>query len=103
MVSRWLTALPLLFALLGLPMALGRIAPNPVYGVRTTATLASDVSWYSANTAAGIAMAVGGIVGFVVNVAIVRSNLDVAAKNRYQLAVVIAIAVLIVIAGLAAD
>jgi uncharacterized membrane protein len=38
-----------IFALLSLPLILGKVPPNGVYGYRTPATLADEALWYDAN------------------------------------------------------
>jgi hypothetical protein len=51
-----------LFLVLGLPLVLGLVPPNPVYGLRTRRTLADPASWYRANRRGGLAMiAAGGL------------------------------------------
>jgi hypothetical protein len=45
--------LPILMAALALPMLLGKIPPNPIYGFRTAKTLSSPDIWYAANRIAG--------------------------------------------------
>jgi hypothetical protein len=37
----------------GVPLALGRVGPNPLYGFRTRATLRDPVVWYPVNRVAG--------------------------------------------------
>ena len=62
---------PLLISAVCLPMALGLIAPNPLYGFRTSASLASANVWYQSNFSAGIAGVVLGIAGALLNYRIV--------------------------------
>ena len=38
---------------LGVPLALGRVGPNPLYGFRTPATLRDPAVWYPVNRVAG--------------------------------------------------
>lgn len=95
--------MPILLAAIGIPLALGLIAPNSFYGVRTATTLASDAAWYRANAAGGLSMVVSGIVGFALNCYIVRSDRDDRAKTNLQLAVLIAIAIIAVMIGLSAS
>lgn len=45
--------------LLGVPLALGWVPPNGLYGVRTSATLASKDIWIVVNRWAGTALFVG--------------------------------------------
>lgn len=42
---RWVRFFPVLFVLIGAPLALKLVPPNPVYGFRTPATLASAAIW----------------------------------------------------------
>jgi len=49
----------------GLPMALGMIAPNRFYGIRTARTMADPEVWYATNTAGGMAMVVFGIASVI--------------------------------------
>lgn len=58
--------LSVLFAAMGLPMALGMVDPNPVYGVRTARTMADPAIWYAANTTGGTAMVVLGLLSLVI-------------------------------------
>ena len=50
----------LLFALLGVPLALGRVPPNGWYGFRTPRTLAEPAVWYEINRGCGIGMVIAG-------------------------------------------
>ena len=45
--------IPLLIMAISVPMILGKIPPNRVYGFRTSSTLASPAVWYPANRVAG--------------------------------------------------
>ncbi|HEX8063239.1 MAG TPA: SdpI family protein [Allosphingosinicella sp.] len=51
--KKLLLVAPLLIAAVSLPMALGVVPPNRVYGFRTSASLASPEVWYSSNLWAG--------------------------------------------------
>ena len=58
-----------LFVALGVPLALGRVAPNSTYGVRTARTALSEELWYAINAPSGVALAIAGgvtVVGCVV-------------------------------------
>lgn len=48
-------------ALVGAPLAFGRVPPNGLYGVRTRRTLASKEAWYAVNRAAGAALFLGAL------------------------------------------
>ena len=43
----------LLQAILAIPMILGKIPPNPIYGMRTAATMSEPKLWYLANRYTG--------------------------------------------------
>jgi uncharacterized membrane protein len=45
--------LPIVFAALAAPLALGKVPPNGFYGFRTPKTLSSPDIWYPANRIAG--------------------------------------------------
>ena len=49
-------------ALLGLPLVLGVVPPNPVYGFRTPRTLQDKALWYPVNRVTGIDLVLAGIV-----------------------------------------
>ncbi len=100
---RWIRFLPVLFILIGLPLALGLIPPNDLYGIRISSTLASAESWYRANLWAGI-FAIGfGFIATIVTVAVDRSaNVAPSAKSYIVLAATAFVAVLIVFAGVMA-
>jgi len=59
--------LPAVMVLLALPMALGKIPPNGLYGFRTPKTLASPDIWYPANRIAGWFMVAAGALVFCFN------------------------------------
>jgi len=70
-------AFPTLQAILGLPMWLGVIPPNRLYGYRTEQSLASADAWYELNQSAGFAMLATALALFVVVGFVWRfSNLD---------------------------
>ena len=50
--------------LAGLPLALGLVSRNHIYGVRTTRSLASDTAWYEVNERGGWAMVIGSAIAF---------------------------------------
>lgn len=65
---------PLLIALVSLPMALGIVPPNRLYGLRTTRTLESADIWYASNFRAGTAGVMLGFGGAVLVFGIIRSR-----------------------------
>jgi uncharacterized membrane protein len=67
-------ALPVLIAVVGLPMAFQLIPPNAFYGVRTSETLASVAIWYRSNFWSGVAAVLVGLLAAGANLCIVRSS-----------------------------
>lgn len=64
-MTTWMLTLTLFLggmtiALLGFPLALGRVRRNSVYGFRTSKTLSSDRAWYLVNRHSGRGMIVAG-------------------------------------------
>lgn len=50
----------LIFAIVGLPLARGAVAPNTLYGYRTRATLRNQELWYTVNALSGKHLVVTG-------------------------------------------
>jgi uncharacterized membrane protein len=94
-----LVFVPLIFALICLPMALELIEPNGFYGVRTMATRASEAEWYRINRIAGIGGVIAGSIGFAANWLIARSGMALPRKQLACLAVLIAVTVVLVAAA----
>lgn len=46
-------ALPVLQAVIGLPLLLGLVPPNRIYGYRTEQSLSSTEAWYALNQSSG--------------------------------------------------
>ena len=61
---------PLVIVVLSVPMILGTVPPNGVYGFRTPKTLSSEEVWYPANRAAGWFMLAAGVVSICFNLAL---------------------------------
>src|SRR6185312_13633927 len=94
MLTKPLSLFPLLFAMLGLPLALGIVPPNGVYGVRTASTLASPKVWYSANLSAGITAVLLGAAGTAfLAVLSRRASIPVGAKIVAAVATTIFVAI----------
>jgi uncharacterized membrane protein len=55
--------LSLVLILLAIPLALGKVPPNVVYGFRTRATLSSEETWYDANAYFGRRLIVACLAG----------------------------------------
>jgi len=47
-------AIGILFMGLGLPLFLGKVSPNGLYGMRTAKTMSNPEIWYAANRSTGI-------------------------------------------------
>ncbi|MDB5300481.1 MAG: hypothetical protein JWO87_2144 [Phycisphaerales bacterium] len=52
----------LLFCAAGVPLALGRVGPNSIFGFRTAKTLSDPAIWYAANRSVGIDLIGVGVV-----------------------------------------
>lgn len=52
----------ILMSVVGMPMALGRVRRNSLYGFRTRKTLSSDHVWYLANRYSGRALVGAGLI-----------------------------------------
>lgn len=98
--GRLLVFSPLLIAAVCLPMALGLIAPNPLYGFRTSPSLASAAVWYESNFSAGIAGVVLGIAGALLNYRIVGTGRINTTKALLTAVVTVSVAFGSTLAGL---
>jgi uncharacterized membrane protein len=58
--SLFFVGLGLLLIGLAVPLILGKVGPNTVYGFRTEKTLSSPEIWRAANHAAGVDLAIAG-------------------------------------------
>lgn len=99
---RSLAFVPLILAAISVPLALGMVEPNPFYGVRIAATRASEAAWYRANHASGVVGLVSGLTGFALNLRVLRSSMPPLRKVQACLAVLVGLAVLAAVAGVAA-
>jgi hypothetical protein len=102
--GRWLLLVPLLFAVIGLPLMLKIVPPNHFYGIRTAATLASDPVWYEANFWSGLVAVLLGIPATFLNFAMARSAaLTDRQKHLFPLLVLLFVAAAMIGAGLLAS
>jgi uncharacterized membrane protein len=102
-VGKWLLLLPLLFAAIGLPMALQMVPPNVFYGIRTSETLASEQVWYAANYWAGVVAIILGLPATAANLAIARTpSLSEVQKHLFPVVTLIFVTVAMAAAGLSA-
>ena len=58
---------PLVILVTSIPMVLGKVPPNRVYGFRTPKTLRSPEIWYPANRAAGWFMIAAAVISICFN------------------------------------
>ncbi len=73
--SFWkVSILPVAFIVVSIPLALKLVPPNHIYGIRTSATLATEGGWYAANAAAGLAGIILGILTLGADWAILRTD-----------------------------
>lgn len=90
-----ITGSGLLIFLLAVPLILGRVPPNELYGVRTRASLASETEWYRLNRIGGRFLAGAG--GIIVLTGVVGFFLPVSSRDPYSIiATVIVLFVIIV-------
>jgi hypothetical protein len=68
--------LPALFVIAAVPMALGKVPPNRVFGFRTPKTLSSPEIWYPANRIAGWWMIAAGVAAVCLNLVVWRTHPD---------------------------
>ena len=95
--------LPLVFVLIGLPMAMELVPPNAYYGVRTAETLAVNEVWYAANSAAGTAAVVFGLTATAINIGVGRSaSVTPGQKLHVSAVTTILVAIAMTVAGLTA-
>jgi uncharacterized membrane protein len=64
----------LLIATVSLPMALGVVPPNRLYGFRTPASLASAEAWHNSNFWAGTAGVVLGLAGALLSCRMLKNR-----------------------------
>jgi uncharacterized membrane protein len=88
--------LGMLFFILGIPLALKLVPPNPVYGVRTSKTFSNREVWYAANRSAGINMAITGIVIAVTRLVVPRLIPDYSEGARLLIIAAIAIFAIVI-------
>jgi uncharacterized membrane protein len=63
---------------MAIPMALGKVRPNGLYGFRTEKTMGNPVIWYKANAFAGKALLLSGIF-----MTILAASLPLAARRMH--------------------
>jgi uncharacterized membrane protein len=69
-----LGAISLSLVILGVPLMLRRVRPNPLYGLRLPATFADEWVWYEANARTGRDLLLHGMLLFAVAVALPLSG-----------------------------
>lgn len=82
-------AAPLVYILLGLPLILGWVSPNSLYGFRIPAAFASTEAWYRINRIGGLYLVLSGVVCLVANVALLQWVLPRAEKSSALTIVVV--------------
>lgn len=63
--------LPVVIIAISIPMVLGKVPPNGLYGFRTPKTLSSSEVWYPANRMSGWFMIGAGVLGLGANLLLV--------------------------------
>ena len=64
--------LSVLLALVGVPLMLGKVPPNRVYGFRTAKTLSDPAIWYPANKTAGRNLLIAGVCSALLSIGVVK-------------------------------
>lgn len=91
----------LLIALLAIPLALGWVPPNWVYGFRTLQSVKSPDVWYAANHRAGFIGLLFGLIGAILVAAVVRiPSISDAAKISIAAVLTAFVAIAMTFAGL---
>jgi uncharacterized membrane protein len=85
--------LPTLVTVLSLPLALGLVGPNEVYGYRTSRSLGSPAAWYAANSIAGWCGIVAAGVSLAAAYLIVRYS-SLAMERRYTVSIICFVAIM---------
>src|SRR5262249_10443484 len=67
---RRLMLVPLVIIVVSIPMILGKVPRNSLYGFRTAYTMSSDEAWYRANKISGIALLIAGAFWLVMGYAV---------------------------------
>lgn len=75
---------PALIVAVGVPLALGKIPPNGVYGYRTARSLSSPELWYQLNRLAGLSLAGAGLLALAA-VCLIWLLLDVSLVTKMML------------------
>lgn len=70
-----------LFIGLGVPLLLGRVPPNRVYGCRTEKTLSEPSVWYEANRASGKDFSIAGVIILAASLAALAFGRDSDAEH----------------------
>lgn len=70
MMGLWVVVTGLIISGLSIPLILGKVAPNGLYGVRTEKTLSSPEAWYAGNAFGGKALLAAGIITILIGVLI---------------------------------
>jgi len=86
LVSALTFVVPVLVAILGVPLLLDWVPPNRFYGFRTSATLASPQLWYDVNRATGGALLIGGLLGLAGACVIALVGADWSPERRQTVA-----------------
>ena len=89
---------PILFILIGLPLALKLIEPNSSYGIRTSKTLESLDVWYSVNSAGGVSFIVAGALSMVV-ISLLQNHWNTNPAIKFIMSLLIPIVTILIAIG----
>lgn len=77
----------MLFVVLGVPLFARKIPPNPIYGLRTSATCDDEWVWYEANAKSGRELMIGGTALIAISIVLQLAKVsDVTANKAFGIA-----------------
>ncbi len=87
----------LIILALGVPLFLGKVPPNSLYGLRTDKTLENEEVWYRGNRFAGAALVVAGALILLASTVLARSMFE----GPLGMVIVLGVVLLALVASLA--
>ena len=66
---------------LSIPLILGKVAPNDLYGIRTEKTMRSPEAWYAGNAFGGKALLIAGITTIIIGALIPIATESLGLRN----------------------
>jgi uncharacterized membrane protein len=72
----------MLFVVLGVPLFTRKIPPNPLYGLRTSATCDDEWVWYEANAKSGRELMIGGTALIAISIVLELAKVSEGTANK---------------------